>query len=106
MTPVNITLQILNHRDNGQVEGRNTQVLGRTAPFASVAVRVDAVAPVPGGISVAQQVYAQTLQADANGNFSFNFSPQFPIPGTRYEIAMTASKANVNTEARLVLHQR
>ena len=106
VTPVNVPLQIVNHRNNGQVEGRNTEVLGRTAPFASVAVKVDAVAPVPGGISVAQQVYAQTLQADANGNFSFNFSPRFPIPGTRYEIAMTASKANVNTEARLVLHQR
>jgi hypothetical protein len=104
--PVNVPLQIVNHGNNGQVERGNTQVVGRTAPFASVAVKVDAIAPVPGGFSVAQHVYSQTLQADANGNFSFNFSPRFPIPGTRYEIAMVASKANVNTEARLVLHQR
>jgi hypothetical protein len=105
--PINMPLQIVSHGNNGQVEGGNTQVVGRTAPFASVAVKVDAVAPVPGGgFSVSQQVLSQTLQADANGNFSFNFSPRFPIPGTRYEIAMVASKANANTEARLVLHQR
>ena len=106
VAPVSVPLQIVNHGNNGQVEGGSTQVIGRTAPFASVAVKVDAIAPVPGGFSVAQQVYSQTLQADANGNFSFNFSPRFPIPGTRYEIAMVATKANVNTEARLVLHQR
>jgi len=104
--PVNVPLQIVNHGNNGQVEGGNTLVIGRTAPFASVAVKVDAIAPVPGGFSVAQHVYSQTLQADGNGNFSFIFSPRFPIPGTRYEIAMIATKASVNTDARLVLHQR
>lgn len=104
--PAGVPLQVLNHGNNGQVEGGNTQVLGRTAPFASVAVRVDAIAPVPGGFNVSQQVYSQTLQADVNGNFSFNFSPRLPIPGTRYEITMVATKANVNTEAKLVLHQR
>lgn len=105
--PNNMSLQIVSHGNNGQVDGSNTHVVGRTAPFASVAVKVDAVAPVPGGgFSVSQQVTSQTVQADANGNFSFNFSPRFPIPGTRYEIAMVASKANANAEARLVLHQR
>lgn len=104
--PVNVPLQIVNHGNNGQVDGGNTQVIGRTAPFASIAVKVDSVAPVPGGFSVSQHLYSQTLQADGNGNFSFNFSPRFPIPGTRYDIAMVASKANVNTETRLVLHQR
>ena len=104
--PASIPLQILNHGNNGQVDGRSTQVLGRTAPFASVAVKVDAIAPVPGGFNVSQLVYSQILQADGNGNFSFNFSPRFPIPGTRYEISMVATKSNVNTEATLVLHQR
>lgn len=106
VVPVAVPLQVLNHGNNGQVDGGTTQVLGRTAPFASVAVKVDAIASVPGGFNVNQTLYSQTVQADANGNFSFNFSPRFPLPGTRYEIAMVATKANVNTEARLVLHQR
>lgn len=104
--PATVPLQVLNYANDAQVTGGTTQVQGRTAPFASVTVKVDAIAPVPGGFNVAQQVYSQTLQADANGSFSFNFSPRFPIPGTRYEVGMVASKANVKTESRLVLHQR
>ncbi len=104
--PATLSLQVVNHTNNGQVTGSSTHVQGKTSPLASVVVRVDAVAPVPGGFNIAQQVYSQTIQADANGNFGFDFSPRFPIPGTRYEIAMVATKANLNTEARLVLHQR
>ncbi len=106
VVPVAVPLQVLNHGNNGQVDAGNTQVLGRTAPFASVAVKVDAIASVLGGFNVNQNLFSQTVQADANGNFSFNFSPRFPLPGTRYEIVMVATKANLNTEARLVLHQR
>ena len=104
--PVSVPLQILNHVNNGQVTGAPIVVQGRTAAFASVAARVDVAAPVPGGFSVAQQLFSQTVQADANGNFSFSFSPKFIIPGARYEVALVASKANVKTETRLTLQQR
>jgi hypothetical protein len=104
--PANVPLQILSHQNNGQIDGGVTHVRGRTAPFASVNVRVHAVPPVVGQFGVAQQVFAQTLQADANGNFEFNFSSPFPVPGTRYDVTMVASKGDVNTEARLVLYQR
>ena len=104
--PATVPLQILNHGHNGGVEGGSTVVQGRTAPFATVEAKVDAIAPVPGGFNVAQQVYAQTLQADANGNFSFSFSPRFPIPGTRYEISLASTKAGVKSDTRLTLHQR
>ncbi len=104
--PVTVPLQVVNHSNNGQVEGGSTQILGRTAPFASVAVKVDSNVPVPGGFTVTQHVHSQTLQSDANGNFSFNFSPRFAMSGTRYDIVMVATKGNINTEARLVLHQR
>lgn len=104
--PATVPLQILNHGHNGGVEGGSTVVQGRTAPFAAVEAKVDAIAPVPGGFNVAQQVYAQTLQADGNGNFSFSFSPRFPIPGTRYEVSLASTKAGVKSDTRLTLYQR
>lgn len=104
--PVNVPLQILNHGNNGVVEGGSTVVQGRTAPFATVQAKVDSSSQVPGGFSVAQHVYSQTLQADSNGNFSFTFSPRFTIPGTRYDVSLVATKAGVTSDARLTLHQR
>jgi len=61
---------------------------------------------VVGQFGVAQQVYAQTLQADANGNFEFDFRTPYPVPGTRYDVWMSANKADVTSETRLVLFQR
>jgi hypothetical protein len=104
--PVNVPLQILNHGNNGVVEGGSTVVQGRTAPFATVEAKVDSSSQVPGGFSVAQRVYSQTLQADSNGNFSFTFSPRFTIPGTRYDVSLVSTKAGVTTDARLALYQR
>jgi hypothetical protein len=104
--PANVSIQILSHPNNAQVGGGVTHVRGRTAPFASVNVKVQAVPPIVGQFGVTQQVFSQTLQADANGHFDFNFSSPFPVPGTRYDVAMVATKADVTTEARLVLYQR
>jgi len=54
-----------------------------------------------------QDVFAQRIEADGNGNLSFSFSPQFPLPSTRYEVSMTASKYGMTlTESRLVLFQK
>ena len=104
--PEQVPIRILSHSDNAPVEGGQINVRGRTAPFASVNVKVDAVPPVVGQFGVAQRVFAETVQADANGRFDFSFSPPFPLPGTRYDVAMVAHKADVTTEARLVLYQR
>lgn len=104
--PVNVPIRILSHSNNAQVDGGQTHVRGRTAPFASVNVRVDAVPPLVGQFGVAQRVFLQTLQADANGHFDFSFGSPFQMPGTRYDISMVASKADVTTEAKLVLYQR
>jgi hypothetical protein len=104
--PANVAIRILNHSNNGQVDGGQVVVRGRTAPFASVAVKVEAVPPVVGQFGVAQRVFSETLQADGNGHFEFSFSSPFPLPGTRYDVSMVASKADVTNEARLVLYQR
>ena len=104
--PANVPIQILSHVNNGQVDGNVTHVRGRTAPLAEINVRVDAVPPVIGQFGVAQNVFSRTIQADANGHFDFSFSSPFPVPGARYDIAMRAHKADVTTEAKLVLYQR
>ncbi|MEO5672531.1 MAG: hypothetical protein ABIR26_17740 [Ramlibacter sp.] len=106
VVPVNLPLQVLNLRNNGSIEGGPTVVQGRTAAYATVEAKVDSSAPVPGGFSVGQHIYAQTLQADADGNFSFSFAPRFQIPGARYEIALVATKAGMSNETKVVLHQR
>ena len=104
--PPNVQIQILSHTNNAQIDGNGAHVRGRTAPFASVNVRVDAVPPIVGQFGVAQQVLSRTVQADANGNFEFSFNSPYPVPGTRYDISMTATKGEVTDEARLVLFQR
>jgi hypothetical protein len=104
--PPDVPIRILNHSNNGQVDSSQVHVRGRTAPFASVNVRVDAVPPVIGQFGVAQRVFSQTLQADRNGHFDFSFNSPFPVPGTRYDVSMVASKADVTNEARLTLYQR
>lgn len=103
--PAQVPIRILSHSNNAQIDGQ-THVRGRTSPFATVTVRVDAVPPIIGQFGVAQRVYSETLQADARGNFDFSFSSPMQIPGTRYDIAMSANKADVTSEARLVLFQR
>jgi hypothetical protein len=104
--PVNIPLQILSHGNNAQVDGSSTQVEGRTAPFATLNVKVEAVAPVGGVVNVSQHVYSDSVQADGAGRFSFSFAPRFIIPGTRYDVVIVASKANATNELRLALFQR
>ena len=69
-------------------------------------MKVEATPPLGGVVNVREEVYAQTVQADQGGNFTFDFSPRFPVPGTRYDIDMVATKANASNEARLVLFQR
>ena len=61
---------------------------------------MQSILPLPNGAAL-RLIYSTAL-----GNFDFSFSPSIRLPGTRYDIAMTANKADVTTEARLVLYQR
>jgi hypothetical protein len=106
VVPANVGVQVLNHGPNGQVGPGPTRVEARTAPRATVAVSVHAVTPTGGGMNVSQNLFQQTLQADPEGNFGFTFLPQIPIPGTRYDIVMVASRGNASQETRLSLFQR
>ena len=105
--PTTVPLQITSHTNNATVEGGPVVVRGRTAPGAVVDVKVGAVGAIAGLFGLNQNVFAQRIQADAGGNFSFSFAPQFPIPTTRYEVSMTSSKDGMTpTESRLVLFQK
>lgn len=101
-----LPLQILSHANNAQVGNGAIEVRGRTAPDAKVDVQVQAIAQIAGYFGLNQQIYNQSTRADANGNFAFSFQPQIPVPGTRFEITMNASKADLTKEMRLVLFQQ
>ena len=102
----NVPIQILNHNNNDQVGSGPTLVQGRTVPNATVAVTVNAVAPIGGVVNISQQLMSQNVQADGNGNFSFSFVPQFPVPGTRYDITLVSTRGNLRDDHRMVLVQR
>ena len=105
--PATVLLQVTSHANNATVEGGPVVVRGRTAPGATVDVKVGAVGTLAGLFGMNQDLLTQRVQADGNGNFSFSFSPQFPLPGTRYEVSMTAGKDGmVATETKLVLFQK
>ena len=101
--PAHVPIRILSHSNNDRVGSGPTLVQGQTVPNASVAVTVNAVAPVA---NLSQELLSRTLQADANGNFAFSFVPQFPIPGTRYDITLVSTRGNLRDDATLVLVQR
>jgi hypothetical protein len=86
----------------------NLFVQGRTAPWASVRVRVDAVPPVIGQmLGVAQTVYNDTVQADRNGYFSVSVNPRIAaVPGMRYDVSLTAQQGSQTAESRITVHQR
>lgn len=106
MAPAGVPIEIVSHPNNGTIEGDVAHVRGRTAPFAQVQVRVQASPPVIGQFGVGQQVFNDTIQADARGFFEFSFRSPFPVPGTKYDVDLIARKADVTREARLTLFQR
>lgn len=104
--PATVPLQITSHANNAIVDGGTTVVRGRTAPGAVVDIRVQAFIPVAALFGVNQEPMTQRVQADGNGNFTFSFASQLPLPGTRYEVTMVSHKADLSTESKLVLFQK
>ena len=104
--PSSLSVQVLNHYDNGEIGPDPVLVRGRTAPGATVFVNVRAVPPLPPAPGMARAVFAQTLQADPEGNFSFTMVPGTPYPGERYDMSMVARRGNLTQESRFSLIQR
>lgn len=104
-----LPLLVLSHGNNAPVDDTLTTIRGRTAPGAILRVTVDAVLAGP-----ATQLWRGEVVADANGDFNFSFNPRYtrdnatslPVPGTRYEVSITAHRDNQTAESRLMLFQR
>jgi hypothetical protein len=111
-----LPLAVVSHQNNGRIGQEVTVLRGRTVPFATVNVRVDAIAPTGRRVDagVARRLLSESVQADANGEFSVDFNPRYvqdnastlPVPGTRYEITIGAQRDNASSESRLMLFQR
>jgi hypothetical protein len=103
-----LPLQVTSHANNAVVDANGSLAIqGRTVPNATVRLQVESVASVGGLLGVTQPVADQTIQADRNGNFSMSVVPRgLPIPGTRYEIRVTATSGSQTAEERLTLVQR
>jgi hypothetical protein len=101
---IGLPLSITSHLPNASVPaGDRVTVRGKTAPFASIDAEVVGVASVVGKIGMAEKLVNEHLNADANGDFSFDITPQMPIPGMRYEVTVKASANNQSKDTRLVL---
>jgi hypothetical protein len=104
-----LPLAITTPSHNAQVDANgNLNIQGRTAPNARVTVKVEAVAPAFGNrLSVAQPVTTETVQADRDGYFTLNVMPRsLPIPGTRFEVSLTANQNAQTAEQRITVYQR
>ena len=104
--PAVLPLQITSHANNVQVGSGPIEVRGRTAPDARVDVQIQAIASVAGVFGINQQVLNQSFRSDGNGNFAFTFQSPVPVPGTRYEATITATRGDQVRESRLVLFQQ
>lgn len=104
--PTTVQLQVTSHVNNATVDRGTVVVRGRTVPGAVVDIKVNAVGTLVGLFGLNQELLSQRVQADRNGDFSFSFTPQVPLPGTRYEVTMTAGRDGMAaTETQLVLFQ-
>ena len=99
-------MQITSHANNAQVAAGPIEVRGRTAPDATIEVEVQAIASLAGVFGINQRVFSQSLRPDANGNWAFIFQSQSPVPGTRYEVTITAIRGDIVRESKLVLFQQ
>ena len=105
--PAGVPIEVTSHQNNAQIAGGATDVRGRTAANAQVDVKVTQTASVAGLFGVNQEVFNQTVRADANGNFAFRFQPQINVPGARYEIALKSrTDQAASRDIQLVLFQQ
>lgn len=104
--PADLAVQFLNRTPNEQIGTDPLLIRGRTAPMATVIVNVQAIAPPGQPENFNRTVFAQTLQADREGEFRFTMVPGIPVPGIRYDISVVASRDGRSNETRMSLIQR
>jgi hypothetical protein len=100
-----LPLEILSPANNATV-GNTVELRGKSAPNATIAINVIARNNVIGPLGFQRSVLNDTARADERGNFSFRFQPSGIVPGTRYEVNLSASKGQQTRQQTLVLQQQ
>ncbi|PSB43495.1 hypothetical protein C7B67_23790 [filamentous cyanobacterium Phorm 6] len=100
-----IPLQIITPEENARVSG-TVEVEGRSAPNATVNVKVQATSSVAGLFGFERNILERTVKADEQGNFSFAFNPTVALPGTKYEVNLSSNNGDRTSEQSLVLFQK
>ncbi|MGI0488251.1 hypothetical protein ACN4EK_22645 [Pantanalinema rosaneae CENA516] len=100
-----LPLEVLSPQNNSRVGG-TVEVRGRSLPNTTVDVNVEASTSLAGVVGLNRNVFNRTISTDAQGNFSFSFRPIVPVPGTRYNVSLSATNGNQRNEQSLVLIQQ
>lgn len=82
------------------------EIRGRSTPHSSLNVLVEATTSMGGVIGLNQNVMTRTITSDEQGHFAFTFEPRFTVPGTRYEVSVTGTRAGEEKKRTLTLVQR
>lgn len=102
-----LPLQITSHTNNMVVGDGSVQLVGRTAPNATVRVLMEPVSIIGALAGVQQPAQDHTILADRDGRFTVTLQPMgLALPGTRYDVRLTATSGNQTTEERLTLLRR
>jgi hypothetical protein len=108
--PGGLPLQLTSHRNEAVVDTEgNLLIQGRTVPHATVRVQVEQTSVVGRRAGVPRDVFDETVRADRNGVFSAAVPPRGragTLPGTRFEVRVTASSGSQASEERITLIQR
>jgi hypothetical protein len=105
-----LPLQLTSHRNESPVDADgNLLIQGRTVPHAIVRVQVEQTTVTGRRAGVPRDVFDETIQADRNGLFVAAVPPRNragTLPGTRFDVRVTASSGNQASEERITLIQR
>ena len=105
-----LPLQLTSHRNEALVDADgNLLIQGRTVPHAQVRVQVEQTAATGRRAGVPTDVFDETVQADRNGVFSAAVQPRGragTLPGTRFDVRVTATSGSQAAEERITLIQR
>ena len=98
VTPDALQPTVTSHQDGDSVSGSSFELVGTTAPNASVKIVGTAENSLGGLISTQRSLVERTVQADEEGNFSLRVSSGLAtISGSVYTIELTASAGGVTS---------
>jgi hypothetical protein len=104
-TTTQLPLEVTSPTNNSRVSG-TVEVTGRSAPNATINVNVQATNSLAGIVGLNRTIVDRSIQTDAQGNFNFTFQPNISIPGTRYEVSLSAVNGEQTKKETLVLYQQ